>query len=111
MSKKKKLGLGLALTGIAAGAGAVAVAMLKKKKREEIYHEAELKAMNELDELMAEAENDEEGTCCAGCGSDNCCADDELDDESEDEIYEQVATDYEDDEVIHDEDNESKPQE
>ena len=37
--------------------------------------------------------------------------DDELDDESEDEIYEQVATDYEDDEVIHDEDNESKPQE
>ena len=33
------------------------------------------------------------------------------DDESEDEIYEQVATDYEDDEVIHDEDNESKPQE
>lgn len=108
MSKKKNFGLGLILTGIAAGAGAIAVAMLKKKKREEIYHEAELKAMNELDELMAEAENDEEGTCCADCGCDNCCTDDELDDE--DEIYEQVATENIDDEVIPNEDNESKPQ-
>lgn len=109
MSKKKKFGLGLVLTGIAAGAGAVAVAMLKKKKREEIYHEAELKAMNELDELMAEAENDEEGTCCADCGCDNCCTDDELDDESEDEIYEQVSTD-EDEVIPDDKDNNSEPQ-
>ena len=110
MSKKKKFGLGLALTGIAAGIGAVTVAMLKKKKREEIYHEAELKAMNELDELMSESEDDD--NCCADCScSNDCCANDEPDDESEDEIYEQVATDEDvNDEVIPDEDNESKPQ-
>ena len=61
--KKGALGLGLMCTGILAAAGATAVAILKKKKREEVYHEAELKAMRELDDLMAEHESEDCETC------------------------------------------------
>ena len=41
---KKELGYGVALAGALAGAGALAAAVIRKKKREEIYHEAEIKA-------------------------------------------------------------------
>ncbi len=54
--KKGKIGLGILFAGVTAAAGATAFALAKKKKREEVYHEAELKAMNELDDLMAESE-------------------------------------------------------
>lgn len=54
--KKSTIGIGVMLTGLLAGVGATTVALLKKKKREEVYHEAELKAMNELDDLMAESD-------------------------------------------------------
>lgn len=85
MGKKiKKIGLGLALTGIAAGVSALAVSFMKKKKREEIYHEAELKAMNELDELMNESGGN---SCCSEC----CCSDDDCSCSDDDDIYEQIT--------------------
>lgn len=67
---KKELGYGVALVGAMAAAGALAAALVRKKKREEIYHEAELKAMNELDEMMNEGEDElncEACSCAAGC--------------------------------------------
>ena len=67
---KKYFGLGFLITGAAVGAGAAAMALLRRQKREQVYHEAELKAMNELDDLMAENES-----ACAGCtpGDGACC--------------------------------------
>lgn len=104
MGKKiKKIGFGLALTGIAAGVSALAVSFMKKKKREEIYHEAELKAMNELDELMNEADGN---SCCSDCGCSEHCCDDECSCSDDDEIYEQIT----DNEIAHDDDNDSKPE-
>lgn len=61
--KKGSFGLGLMLTGVLAAAGATAIALIKQKKREEVYHEAELKAMNELDDLIAESEAE----ACEAC--------------------------------------------
>lgn len=69
-SNKVKLGLGLILAGAAAGASATAIALLKKKRREDVYHEAELKAMNELDDLMNECE----GEGCTDCSCAEECA-------------------------------------
>lgn len=59
------------LGGFLAGAGAVAFAVLKRKQREEIYHEAEIKAMDELDAMM-----DQGGDCtdCTGCACAEECA-------------------------------------
>lgn len=73
-SKNSKFGLGLMVTGVLAAAGATALALFKKKKREEVYHEAELKAMNELDDLMAESEAED----CENCScAEECTAADE----------------------------------
>lgn len=69
---KKKLGYGMALAGVLAGAGALTVAFMRKKKREEIYHEAELKAMNELDEMMNDGSQDE--LDCDTCSCAEACA-------------------------------------
>ena len=69
---KKELGYGVALVGALAGAGALTAAMIRKKKREEIYHEAELKAMNELDEMMSE--NGDDALDCATCSCAEACA-------------------------------------
>lgn len=69
---KKELGYGMALAGVLAGAGALAVALMRKKKREEIYHEAELKAMNELDEMMNDGNEDE--LDCDTCSCAEACA-------------------------------------
>lgn len=52
-------------TGVAAGLGAVAVSMLKKRQREEVYHEAEMKAMDELDKLVEQECTDCESCVCA----------------------------------------------
>ena len=69
---KKELGYGVALVGALAGAGALTAAMIRKKKREEIYHEAELKAMNELDEMMSE--NGDDALDCDTCSCAEACA-------------------------------------
>ena len=69
---KKELGYGVALVGALAGAGALTAAMIRKKKREEIYHEAELKAMNELDEMMSE--NGDDALDCNTCSCAEACA-------------------------------------
>ena len=45
-----KVKAGLLLTSLACAAGATAaLVMLQKKREEEVYHEAELKAMDELE--------------------------------------------------------------
>ncbi len=68
MSNKKKWSLGLLLTGAAIGAGATIAAILRQKHREQVYHEAELKAMDELDDMMAE-----DDSACTECeGMDEC---------------------------------------
>ena len=69
---KKELGYGVALVGALAGAGALTAAMIRKKKREEIYHEAELKAMNQLDEMMSE--NGDDALDCDTCSCAEACA-------------------------------------
>ena len=55
--------------GFLAGAGAVALALLKHKQREEIYHEAEIKAMDELDQMMEQADACADCTCAEECAS------------------------------------------
>lgn len=109
-NKKSKFGLGLLLTGLAAGAGAVAYAVFKQKKREEVYHEAELKAMNELDDLINECDSAE----CEGCSCAEECAqvDSEVgEQETFDEVIEQSGDENDDEpevevEVITDADDE-----
>ena len=69
---KKEVGYGVALMGALAGAGALAAALIRKKKREEIYHEAELKAMNELDEMMSEGCTGDDSDCGACSCAQEC---------------------------------------
>lgn len=76
MSKKKKWSLGLLFTGVAIGVGATIAAVVRQQRREQVYHEAELKAMDELEDLMAEdvsACSECEGIedCVCPCGSDD----------------------------------------
>ena len=50
MKNSTKLKAGLLLTSLACAAGATAaLVLLQKKREEEVYHEAELKAMDELE--------------------------------------------------------------
>lgn len=51
---KKNVGFGMAAIGAIAALSALTVAVIKKKKNEELYREAELKAMQELDEMIGE---------------------------------------------------------
>ena len=74
----KKLGYGVALVGALAGAGALATALVKKKKQEELYHEAEIKAMNELDGLSDTACGCEEDECSDCVCAEVCAAMDEV---------------------------------
>lgn len=69
MSKKKKIGAGVAAAGIVAGAVAAGVAVYKRSKSEKVYHEAELKAMDELEDMNAENEN-----ACSSCECAEECA-------------------------------------
>ena len=69
MKNSTKVKAGLLLTSLACAAGATAaLVMLQKKREEEVYHEAELKAMDELEEMMR-AESD-----CAFCACAEECA-------------------------------------
>lgn len=57
------------MTTLAAAAGAVTAAILLQRKREEeVYHEAELKAMDELEAFMRDEEA-EECDCAEECAS------------------------------------------
>ena len=70
MKNSTKVKAGLLLTSLACAAGATAaLVMLQIKREEEVYHEAELKAMDELEEMMR-AESD-----CASCACAEECAD------------------------------------
>ena len=54
MKNSTKLKAGLLLTSLACAAGATAaLVLLQKKREEEVYHEAELKAMDELEEYVS----------------------------------------------------------
>ena len=49
MKKSTKVKTGLLLTSLACAAGATAaLVLLQKKREEEVYHEAEIKSMDEL---------------------------------------------------------------
>ena len=62
MKNSTKVKAGLLLTSLACAAGATAaLVLIQKKREEEVYHEAELKAMDELEEMMR-SESD-----CASC--------------------------------------------
>ncbi len=62
MKRAAKFKIGLLAASLACAAGATAaLIILQKKREEEVYHEAELKAMDELEEMMrADAENEGE---------------------------------------------------
>ena len=61
MKNSTKVKAGLLLTSLACAAGATAaLVMLQKKREEEVYHEAELKAMDELEVAAARDEYFEE---------------------------------------------------
>lgn len=77
---KRNFGIAFAIAGAVVGAAATAFALLKQKKREQVYHEAEMKAMDELDNLNAENENAcAECECHEDCGvaGGSCCDTDE----------------------------------
>lgn len=70
----KKVGLGLAVAGAVAGAAVAGVAAYRRSKSEQVYHEAELKAMSELDDMNAENEAACEDCECADlCAGEECC--------------------------------------
>lgn len=74
-NKKTKIALGVALTSMAAVAGAAVATIFRQKQREKVYHEAEIKAMNELDDLMVENECEcEDCTCDDECECDSECS-------------------------------------
>lgn len=62
---KKKVGIGIAVAGAAAGVVAAGVAAYRHSKSEQVYHEAELKAMSELDDMNAENESACDACECA----------------------------------------------
>ena len=69
MKNSTKIKAGLLLTSLACAAGATAaLVLLQKKREEEVYHEAELKAMDELEEMMREDSD------CASCACAEECA-------------------------------------
>ena len=69
MKNSIKIKAGLLLTSLACAAGATAaLVLLQKKREEEVYHEAELKAMDELEEMMREDSD------CASCACAEECA-------------------------------------
>ncbi len=90
---KKELGFGMAALGVLAAAGAVTAAVLKKRKDEEIYREAELKAMEELDGMLMEDEFDPDEKCegctcaedCASCEAEEALCDCGGEDDAADE--------------------------
>lgn len=66
----KKIGIAAATAGVVAGAVAAGVAIYRRNKNESVYHEEELRAMNELDDMNAETF---EGAA-EECANENCDA-------------------------------------
>ena len=103
MKNSTKVKAGLLLTSLACAAGATAALVkLQKKREEEVYHEAELKAMDELEEMMR-AESDDASCACAEECADTSIYRDAFDDapaapEAE-ESAEQPEAEAEDDEA------------
>lgn len=92
MKNSTKIKATLLLTSLACAAGATAaLALLQKKREEEVYHEAELKAMDELEEMMR-AESD-----CASCACAEECAsvEDAYQDTFDEEVPAEDAADEE----------------
>lgn len=84
MKNSTKIKAALLLTSLACAAGATAaLVLLQKKREEEVYHEAELKAMDELEEMMRE-ESD-----CASCACAEECA--AVDDAAYQDTFEEPA--------------------
>lgn len=79
---KKKVGLGIAAAGAVAGAVVAGVAAYRHTKSEQVYHEAELKAMSELDDMNAENESTCEACECA----DACAAGEETCEAAEEQL-------------------------
>ncbi len=70
MKKSTKVKAGLLLTSLACAAGATAaLVLLQKKREEEVYHEAELKAMDELEEMMRAESECGSCACTEDCGA------------------------------------------
>lgn len=99
ISKKTKFGAIVFAASAISGIAATILALTKKKKREEVYHEAELKAMNELDDLMAECGSDDcaDCSCAEECAAADTSAQDET--EPEEEAAEEPINDVETDET------------
>ena len=88
MKKSTKLKTGMLLTSLACAAGATAaLVFLQKKREEEVYHEAELKAMDELEEMMR-AESD-----CGACACAEECAAADPSYPAEDEMFDENVPD------------------
>ena len=93
MKNSTKIKATLLLTSLACAAGATAaLVLLQKKREEEVYHEAELKAMDELEEMMR-AESD-----CASCACAEECAsvEDAYQDTFDEEVPAEEAADEDD---------------
>lgn len=85
MKNSTKFKTAMLFTSLAVAAGATAAAIiLQKKREEEVYHEAELKAMDELEQMMRE-ESD-----CASCSCAEECATPESDYDAFEETSEDV---------------------
>ena len=83
---KRRVGLGIAVAGATAGAIVAGVAAYRRSKSEQVYHEAELRAMSELDDMNAENE-----AACAACEcADTCAAEEECCDAPEEQMSIQV---------------------
>ena len=81
MKKSTKVKTGLLLTSLACAAGATAaLVLLQKKREEEVYHEAELKAMDELEEMLRE------DPACGSCTCAEECADASYQDTFDEEV-------------------------
>lgn len=104
MKKSTKFKTGMLLMSLAVAAGATTAAILLQKKREEeVYHEAELKAMDELEEMMrAESECD---SC--SCAEECAAADAEYQDSFDESVPEEEPVEAEDAEPADDTDEEA----
>lgn len=81
MRKRDKIGFGIGfvLAGCAVGATVAAATIVKRRANEKVFREAEIRAMEELDELKDD-DMDCENICCEPC---DACEQCELDTEEE----------------------------
>lgn len=68
-NNKRNFGLAFVAAGALTGVAAACYAIFKRRKQEQVYHEAEVRAMDEMDDLTAEDESE-----CASCECAEECA-------------------------------------